>query len=253
MTVAWLLVAFAVLLVPGRPGPGRTAGPALPDAQVRSPAGPRAGNPEPDETDDRRRSRTGLVLAVLALGGGCVALGGPIGGTVVAAVVCPTAVLGLRALQRRPAPLPVNRSVALALDLTAAALRAGRPLADALIAAAPAADPPVERALRRIAGLLRLGADPEQAWSVLARDGPLAPVAAAATRSAASGIRLAAAFERLAAEIRADASAAAAARAYRAGVTAMAPLAACFLPSFVCLGVVPVVIGIAHSALGVLP
>jgi hypothetical protein len=33
----------------------------------------------------------------------------------------------------------------------------------------------------------------------------------------------------------------------------MAPLAACFLPSFVCLGVVPVVVGMAQSALGVLP
>jgi hypothetical protein len=35
-------------------------------------------------------------------------------------------------------------------------------------------------------------------------------------------------------------------------VLAIAPLAACFLPAFVCLGVVPVVVGVAQSALGVL-
>jgi hypothetical protein len=33
----------------------------------------------------------------------------------------------------------------------------------------------------------------------------------------------------------------------------MAPLAACFLPSFVCLGVVPVVVGVARNVFGVLP
>ncbi|MBE7189193.1 MAG: type II secretion system F family protein, partial [Jatrophihabitans endophyticus] len=95
------------------------------------------------------------------------------------------------------------------------------------------------------------GAAPEQAWQV-AGEGPLAPLAAVAVRSAASGIRLAAAFERTATEIRAGCAVAAATRAQRAGIAAMGPLAACFLPSFVCLGVVPVVLGIARSALGVL-
>ena len=36
----------------------------------------------------------------------------------------------------------------------------------------------------------------------------------------------------------------------RAGVWVLAPLGACFLPAFVCLGVVPLVIGIAGDALG---
>jgi pilus assembly protein TadC len=66
-------------------------------------------------------------------------------------------------------------------------------------------------------------------------------------------LKLAAAFERLAAQLRTERRAAAAVRAHRAGVKAMAPLAACFLPSFVCLGVVPVVVGVAKSAFGVLP
>jgi hypothetical protein len=33
----------------------------------------------------------------------------------------------------------------------------------------------------------------------------------------------------------------------------MAPLGLCFLPAFVCLGVVPVVVGIAKGVFGALP
>src|SRR5947208_3336324 len=77
-------------------------------------------------------------------------------------------------------------------------------------------------------------------------------VAVVVVRSAARGLKLASGLEGLAADIRAERAAAAAARAHRAGVVAMAPLAACFLPSFVCLGIVPVLVGVARSALTVL-
>jgi Flp pilus assembly protein TadB len=189
--------------------------------------------------------------------GACIAAAtlaalGPLRGAVSAAVLGPLTAVGLRTLQSRPPPRRADRSLALTLDLCAAALRAGRTPADAVAAAAPAADPPTAAALLRVAGLLRLGADPVRAWAVLATDGPLAALASTAARSATSGIRSAAAFERLAADIRADCTAAATARAQRAGVLAIAPLAACFLPAFVCLGVVPVIVGVAQSALGVL-
>jgi hypothetical protein len=36
----------------------------------------------------------------------------------------------------------------------------------------------------------------------------------------------------------------------RAGVWVLAPLGLCFLPAFVCLGVVPLVLGIAEGVLG---
>jgi Flp pilus assembly protein TadB len=141
----------------------------------------------------------------------------------------------------------------LVLDLSAAALRSGKPLAVALALAAPAGEPAVAAALDRVARLAELGADTEQACADLPRDGPLGEVRRTAMRSASSGLRLAAGFERLAGELRADRAAAAAARAQRAGVYAIGPLAACFLPAFVCLGIVPVVVGIARSAVGVLP
>jgi Flp pilus assembly protein TadB len=144
---------------------------------------------------------------------------------------------------------PGDANVPLLLDLVAAALRAGRPLPDALELAAPAGAPATAARLVQVARLLRLGAEPERAWAAVA-EGPLRPLLPVAVRSAASGLKLASAFERLAAELRAERAAADLARASRAGVLALAPLAACFLPSFVCLGVVPTVAGVVGAALG---
>lgn len=144
-------------------------------------------------------------------------------------------------------------SMALVLDLTAAALRSGRPLSAALVLAAPAAEPQLAAVLDRVARLAGLGAEATQAWAELPAAGPLGEVRRIAVRSASSGLRLAANFERLAGELRTDRAAEAAARAQRAGVYAMGPLAACFLPAFVCLGIVPVVVGVARNAVGVLP
>lgn len=202
-------------------------------------------------------SRRAPPLAAAALAVACLLLLGPMRGAAAAAVVAPGAALALQALARRP-PVPrIDRSLALLLDLWAAGLRAGRTVPDALVAAVPAArDVLVRQSLLRVAGLLRLGADPRQAWAPLASGplgaGPLAAVAATALRTAESGARAAASFERLADEIRAECSAAATARAHRSGIVAMGPLGACFLPSFVCLGIAPVVVGIARSALTVL-
>jgi Flp pilus assembly protein TadB len=186
------------------------------------------------------------VLAGIA----AIALLGPIRGLFGAAGVAPLVGAGVRALQRRPVARQPDRSLAVTLDLCAAALRAGRTPAAALAAAVPSAEPGTAAALARVAGLLRLGADPVRAWAVLDADGPLGSLAATAARSAVSGIRSALAFERLADDIRAECAASATARAQRAGVLAIAPLAACFLPSFLCLGIVPVVVGVAESALG---
>ena len=245
--LAWAFVACALLLVP-------VAGLAARDGTGSRPLGGAVGDDSPGghAPTGRRRAASGVALAAGATAVACVVLLGLVPGLLVGAVVAAPVAAGVRYLQRRPVPVRPDRSVALALDLAAAALRAGRPLHQALLLAAPGAAGPVRDALVRVAGLIRLGADAEQAWGDLATGGPLAPVALAAIRSAASGIRLAAAFERLAAEIRADLTTAAAVRAERAGVLALAPLGACFLPSFVCLGIVPVVVGIARSAFGAL-
>lgn len=168
------------------------------------------------------------------------------------------ALLGIAALlapargpDRRDAAGTQDGDLPLVLDLAAAGLRSGRPLADALTLAAPAGSASDAALLDRVATLSRLGADPEHAWSGVPRDGPLGQVAGVALRSSSSGLKLASGMERLAGDLRAERATAAAVRAHRAGVLAMAPLAACFLPSFVCLGIVPVVVGVARDAFSV--
>lgn len=158
-------------------------------------------------------------------------------------------------LPRWSAAVPESRRASqdglpLVLDLTAAGLRSGQPLSAAVARAAGAAAAPLADLLARVAALDALGAAPEQAWSGLPPDGPLGELARVAVRSADSGTKLAAGFERLAGDLRAERAGQAAVRAHRAAVFTVAPLAACFLPSFVCLGVIPVVVGVAGQVLG---
>ena len=75
----------------------------------------------------------------------------------------------------------------------------------------------------------------------------LAPLARAIARSAASGAPLAPTVARVAEEQRSERRWKAEAAAARVGVRAVLPLAVCFLPAFVLVGVVPVVVGVAGS------
>ena len=136
------------------------------------------------------------------------------------------------------------------LDLLAVCLSAGLPLAVALDLVATALPGAFSAELQTVAALHRLGAGPAVAWNEVRTNSLLGPVARAAIRSGESGSALALAFERLATEHRADDTLRCEAQARRAGVLAMAPLGLCFLPAFVCLGIVPVVLGIAHQVLG---
>jgi Flp pilus assembly protein TadB len=193
------------------------------------------------------------VVVALATATGCVAVLGPPHGLLAGCVLAPASVYLVGRLAARTVRAPPGRELALSLDLVAAGLRSGQPVSAALVLAAAAAGPPSAAALAQVAGLLRLGADPVEAWRIVADDDVLAPVAQAACRSADSGIRLARGLEQIGEDVRAQVRAAAEARAHRAGVLAMAPLGLCFLPAFVCLGVVPVVVGIAQGVFGALP
>ncbi|OAA27056.1 tight adherence protein B [Frankia sp. EI5c] len=96
--------------------------------------------------------------------------------------------------------------------------------------------------LRRVLGL---GAFPRRA-SARQREGRMVLAAAAAIgRTESSGARLATTLTRISARARQEAHAATITAARRAGVLAVAPLGLCFLPAFLLLGVVPVVIGSA--------
>jgi Flp pilus assembly protein TadB len=225
--LAWVLVAVAVMIAPPATPRPSTAAP------VRRPMSPRTLQ---------------LVTAAAVAVSGIVLLG-PTHGVVASAVAAPAAAWGVgRLAARKPAP-PTDRALALTLDLIAVALRGGQPVPAALLLAAPAAGDRLAASLTQVAGLLRLGAEPAEAWRAVADDRALGQLAQVACRSSTSGIRLAGGLEQLADDLRAEFRALAEARAQRAGVIAMAPLGLCFLPAFVCLGVIPVIIGIAKGSL----
>ncbi|MGV1087188.1 MAG: type II secretion system F family protein [Mycobacterium sp.] len=136
-----------------------------------------------------------------------------------------------------------------ALDVLAVCLEAGMGVANAAAATAPSASPGLRVVLQRAADLLALGADPDIAWSVADGDPDLDALMRLARRSASSGSALAHGVRELADQLRQDAVHAAAAAAERAGVFIAGPLGLCFLPAFVCLGIVPVVAGLAADVL----
>lgn len=146
-------------------------------------------------------------------------------------------------------------AVAASLDVLAVCLAAGMAVSTAAAATAAVAPPRLARVLRRAADLLALGADPNIAWS---RPPDLPPgthdaqtdaVLRLARRSAASGAALADGIVELAVQVRHDAAQAAAAAAERAGVLIAGPLGLCFLPAFLCVGIVPLVVGLAGDVL----
>lgn len=157
--------------------------------------------------------------------------------------------------RRRPARGPDPLAVASSLDVLAVCLSAGMPVSTAAAATAASAPPRLAGVLRRAADLLALGAEPATAWSAPDRlaagslDTPTEALLRLARRSASSGAALAEAVAELAAQSRHDAAHAAVAAAERAAVLIAGPLGLCFLPAFVCLGVVPVVAGLAGDVL----
>ncbi|GAC1442948.1 MAG: hypothetical protein NVSMB55_15050 [Mycobacteriales bacterium] len=189
----------------------------------------------------------GVGLALLVglpaglLPGAAVAIVGP----VVLARLEPVAVRRQR--EQLVADLPLT------LDLLAACLAGGSTLAGAICAVAGAVGGPCGARLAAVGDAQAVGTPPAEAWLALAAgrpDDPLASAARVLGRAAEGGAPVAAAVARLAVEARAAARAAAAAAAHRLGVLVVAPLGLCFLPAFVLLGVVPVVIGLAGPLLG---
>ncbi|GAA5047993.1 type II secretion system F family protein [Nocardia callitridis] len=167
-------------------------------------------------------------------------------------------VFGSELLGERTEPVSDSRQDPLAtasvFDLLAACLRAGLPMAGAARVVAGGAPEVLATALRRAADLLALGADAATAWEKATMDAAgnveVAALARMARRSARSGSSLAEAVGELAEQRRGAVEDEAAARAERAGVLIGGPLGLCFLPAFLCLGIVPVVIGLAGRVLG---
>ena len=143
-------------------------------------------------------------------------------------------------------------AVASTLDVFAACLTSGMAVSSAAAAAAPSAPIRLGAVLRRAADMLALGADASAAWSNpdLPLDDHGEALLRLARRSATSGAALAQGVAELADQSRHAAASAADARAQRASVLIAGPLGLCYLPAFVCLGIVPIVAGLAGDVLG---
>jgi pilus assembly protein TadC len=142
-------------------------------------------------------------------------------------------------------------AVASSLDVFAACLTSGMAVAGAAAATGPSAPRPLGGLFVRAAELLALGAEPATAWSdpVPMGDRRLEALLRLARRSASSGTALAQGVADLADQSRLDAGDAARAAAERASVLIAGPLGLCYLPAFLCLGIVPVVVGLAGDVL----
>jgi Type II secretion system (T2SS), protein F len=150
-----------------------------------------------------------------------------------------------------------NRLIAAAppaVDLFAAALSAGLlPVDAASVVASAFAEPdgnaagPVGEIAERFgaaARALRDGRDPEAAWRHLSADSATAPVAAAALRSCRTGAPASTTVAKAARDTWNAAEQAAQAQIRAVAVRATAPLALCFLPAFILVGVVPTALGL---------
>lgn len=229
--------------------------------------------PEGGVVPRRRRTRRRwdpAVRRMLVIGAGTVAAGVLLSVPWWAVLVLTvTAVAGARFAPTRRRPLDVAgmRDLAGTLDLVATCLDAGLPVGRSITAVLRALEasageatgassqhasqhggsPDPRVALAEVAALLALGTDAEGAWRPAAAIPELAELATAARRSAVGGVRLADAVRESAAELRSRCRAAGERSAARAGVAMTAPLAVCFLPAFVCLGLAPVVIGMVST------
>lgn len=101
---------------------------------------------------------------------------------------------------------------------------------------------PVAEELLLLGRRLACGVDPEVAWSAVPEE--LRPWGRSMVRAHRTGASVLASVDRLAEELRAVRSYRTAALARQVEVRAAAPLGLCFLPAFVVLGVVPMVVGI---------
>lgn len=184
-----------------------------------------------------RLSSAGVVLVAGVLVGGSLGIVLGAAGAAVVALVRP----------RPPAVRVDPDDVPVVVDLIAGCLAAGAALPDALDAAAVAGGELMGAECRAVASALRSGMPADEAWCGWLSDPWLAPVARTAVRTAQTGAAAAADLRRTSTRLRARRRSAAQHRVRQASVWLVVPLGLCFLPAFVLVAVVPLVVGLVPS------
>lgn len=180
-------------------------------------------------------------LAVGTAVAGWFGIGGLIG-----LVVGMGAAVGIVVTARRgeSPPTAAPDSVPVVVELLAGCLDAGLTMPDSLDAASVAGDQVTSDACRATAAALRRGAPASEAWQIWMVDPWLQPVAQSTVRTTQSGASVADELRRVAARIRSRRHARLQQRVQQASIWVVVPLGLFFLPAFVLLSVVPIVVGL---------
>lgn len=231
------LVAWTALLLLRRPAPPRFA-------ESRRPRRLRAAR----GLDPRRWARPAAVLA-----GGCLwAASHPLAGLLTGVALwwlLPAVVARMDTSAQAARRAVLAEQLPMAAGLLSACLSAGSTTADALATSAQAMAAPAGEVLQRAARTAILGGGPVELAAVLAEpDEPgWRSLGAALVRSSTTGAPLADVLHEQADAALQAWAARALVRARSAAVRTVLPLALCFLPSFLLLGVAPLVAGLLGS------
>jgi Flp pilus assembly protein TadB len=214
-----------------------------------------AGDHDPGGGPGGGRSRSPAVLHLAAAAGAALAVLLVVPGAwgALAAVVA-AAVVWRRSRHWESAAVRRRRArfeddLPHVVDLMVAALHAGAAPGEALGRVASVLEAPTSEELAVWVSRLRIGADPVTVWTAMGRHPQLGRLGISLKRSAESGAPVVAALTRLAEDLRERRRADVEARVRQVEVKAAVPLGVCLLPSFVLVGVVPLVAG---SAIGFL-
>lgn len=139
--------------------------------------------------------------------------------------------------------LQLQRQAPVIAELLAAIMEAGAPIRDGVGAVASAVPEPAHSELLSVHRLMEMGAPADQAWG--ACNSALAPIAQALRRSEESGAAVGRVLSATALDMRRNVRAEVESSARAAGVRVVAPLALCFLPAYLLIGVVPVIASLA--------
>ncbi len=186
---------------------------------------------------------------MLAGGAVGVLVGGPLGvaGGCCVALAVPAAVARMEPAHARWERRELLRAAPLVADLLCASLQAGVPVELAVPVVAHAVGGPAGRLLSTAHRMTELGQPMDSVWAGLVRAPGLGGVARAVVRSSRTGAPMAEVLSQAATDLREEAAAGVLERVRSTSVRAVLPLGLCLLPSFVLLGVVPVVGGLLPS------
>ena len=240
MLLALALTGGAVLLVLLAPRTRSVpAARGTPHGASEAPRAARAASADSASrlSSPRARGVASLSVGLVAL----LAVGGLAGGagSVAAAAAVWRWTGGQEARHERERRVRLEADLPHAVDLFTALLRAGRAPAAAAAAVGAVVAGPAGEVMAGVARRDRAGLDAYAVWQPLTESDGTRVLGSAMLRSLDSGARVVDLGDRVAEELRRDLRAGAAAEARTIGVRATLPLAACFLPALVLIGVVP--------------